>query len=383
MAGYGNRLATLGVALLLQGEPSLAGEQPALTFTNPLYRGADPWIAQRDGHYYLSQSGPGQSIIIWKSSSLTQRGQGNIVWQAPRWGWNCAQIWAPELHYLNGRWYIYYAASTGDNADHRMGVLESRTDDPQGPYLDRGMLYTGDDIAGRKNNRWAIDGTVLQIHSKLYFIWSGWEDQRDIQSLYIARMENPWTIASNRVKLCANDTYTWERVSESPRQRGLHEGPAALRRNGKIYLTYSCSGSWQASYKLGLLVADENADPMDPASWTKLPRPVFAPTADVFGVGHCSFVTSPDGKEDWIVYHAKTEKREGWRREVRMQPFIWQADGLPEFGTPIPSGQPLPLPSGQGAKAPEHRPPASQPAASRLNAPPNDGDAPFPTALAS
>lgn len=318
------------------------------TFVNPLYPGADPWIARKDGFYYLVHSTGGSSIAVWKSDRLTNRGQRAVVWRAPRFAWNSTMVWAPELHYLRGKWYIYYAAAArSDNATHRMGVLEAETDDPQGPYKDRGMLYTGDDIEHRRNNRWAIDGTVLEVNNRLYFLWSGWEDHRDLQYLYIARMENPWTIASDRVKLCPNDTHLWERVSESRSQRGLHEGPVALVRNGKIFLTYSCSGSWETTYKLGMLHADEKSDPMDPRSWTKLPDPVFQSTRDVFGVGHCCFTRSPDDSEDWMLYHAKNSRADGWSRTVRMQKFTWKPDGFPDFGQPVQTGQELTAPSGE------------------------------------
>lgn len=317
------------------------------TFTNPLYKGADPWVVRRDGAYYLCQAGPGGRLEVWKSPTLTHRGERRVVWTPPRTGWNRAQVWAPELHFLNGRWYVYYAASDGRNANHRMGVLEAMTDDPQGPYTDRGLLYTGDDPAGQTRNRWAIDGTVLDLRGRLYFIWSGWEDHRDVQRLYIARMSGPRTVTGNRVQICPNNCYSWEHVGERRWERGLHEGPQVLVRNGKVFLVYSCSGSWQPTYKLGMLWMDERADPMAPGSWTKHDRPVFESTREVFGVGHCCFTQSPDGTEDWILYHSKRFRWDCWDRVVRAQPFTWGADGLPRFGKPLPSTAPVGLPSGE------------------------------------
>jgi GH43 family beta-xylosidase len=81
-------------------------------------------------------------------------------------------------------------------------------------------------------------------------------------------------------------------------------------------------------------------------SWIKKPGPVFSRPADVFGPGHCSFVKSPDGREDWIIYHAAKYSGAGWKRNVRAQQFTWNADGSPEFGTPVSTGIPLPTPSG-------------------------------------
>ena len=328
------------------------GEAPATTptFTNPLYAGADPWVVLHDGWYYLCQTGPAGRLEVWRSRTLTHRGERRVVWTPPRAGWNRAQVWAPELHFVRGRWYIYYAASDGRNANHRMGVLAAATDDPQGPYVDRGMLYTGDhDPAERRDNRWAIDGTVLDLRGRLYFIWSGWPDHRDVQHLYVAPMSDPCTISGPRVRLCANDCHPWEHVGERRTQRGLHEGPQVLVRNGKVFLVYSCSGSWQPTYKLGMLHMDVGADPLDSHSWRKLDRPVFDSTREVFGVGHCCFTTSPDGTEDWIVYHSKRFRWDCWDRVVRAQRFTWGADGFPQFGSPDASRRPMPVPSGDPA----------------------------------
>ncbi len=264
------------------------------TFVNPIYEGADPFVCKHtDGFYYFCQSEGDKGIAIWKSDKLTDKGVKRIVWRAPQTGWNTSEVWAPEIHYLQGRWYIYYAADAGKNADHRTGVLQSRTQDPQGDYIDKGFLYTGDQIETRQNNRWAIDATPLEMSGKLYLIWSGWHTVNDIQSLYIAEMANPWTIKSNRVKITENNTCDWEKVSENPNQKGLNEGPQILKHQGKVYVIYSCSGSWEPTYKLGQLAIDDHADPMQPRNWTKKPVPVFTGTDTVHGVGHASFTTSP------------------------------------------------------------------------------------------
>jgi len=334
----------------LGGRVSDDRRHPAATFTNPLFPGADPNVVRHVGSYYACQAGPGGRIEVYRSASPVDRGEPAVVWTPPRHGWNRAQVWAPELHRLQGRWYIYYAASDGHNATHRAGVLAATSDDPQGPYRDVGPLYTGDDFARRSNNRWAIDGTAFELENQLYFIWSGWEDERDVQHLYIAPMSDPLTISGNRVRICPNNCHAWERVGERHHERGLHEGPQILRRNGLVFLAFSCSGSWQPTYKLGLLWMNESADPLAPGVWTKLSRPAFESTPDVFGVGHCCFTRSPDDTEDWLLYHAKRHRRDGWQREIRAQPFTWRPDGFPDFGRPVASGVALPRPSTAAAR---------------------------------
>lgn len=323
------------------------------TFVNPIYEGADPFVYKHtDGLYYFCQSEGDKGIAVWKSDKLTDKGVKKIVWLTPETGWNTDEVWAPEIHHLNGKWYIYYAADSGRNADHRTGVLESVTADAQGAYVDKGMLYTGDHIDTGRDNRWAIDATPLEMNGNLYLIWSGWETTRDEQWLYIAQMQNPWTIQTNRVKLADNDDFIWERVSEKPNERGLNEGPQILKHNGKVYVIYSCSGSWEPTYKLGQLSIDEAADPMNPQNWTKKPEPVFTGTPTVHGVGHACMTTSPDGTENWIVYHSKISTQSGWQRNVRIQPFTFHPDGSPNFGPALDAGVPLKKPSGERTAAP-------------------------------
>ena len=319
------------------------------TFVNSIYEGADPFVYKHtDGYYYFCQSEGDRGIAIWKSDKLTDKGVKRLVWKAPDSGWNSQEVWAPEIHYLQGKWYIYYAADSGNNRDHRTGVLQSKTQDAQGEYNDMGMVYTGDEYETKSNSRWAIDATPLEMNNKLYLIWSGWNgSDDDIQSLFIAEMTNPWTVKSNRVKIAANNTYDWEKVSNNPNGKGLNEGAEVLKSGDKVYVIYSCSGSWEPTYKLGQLSIETGKDPMNPKNWIKKNTPVCTGTDQVLGVGHCSFTKSPDNTEDWMVYHSKIGRSGGWQRNVRIEKFGWNADGSPKFETPTPAGTVLKRPSGE------------------------------------
>ena len=324
--------------------PPVAG----CTFSNPIDYGADPWVIRHDGSYYTVESANG-GIWVYRSSSLTQPKQNGVrVWTPPDTGWNRTNVWAPELHFINGKWYIYYAAGRSGPpfTEQRAGVLESATADPQGAYADRGMLYTGDSVATGAHNVWAIDLTVHEINGALYAVWSGWLDNattdRTPQHLYMARMSNPWTIATNRVHISA-PTADWERGTELD----LQEGPEFLENAGQLFIIYSTRESWLPAYKLGQLrLRAPLTDPMNPDSVVKT-GPVVTGTADVYGVGHASFTVSPDGSENWIVYHSKLDPAPGWNRVIRTQKFGWNADGSPNFGTPTPPGAMLKMPSGQ------------------------------------
>lgn len=319
------------------------------TFTNPVMRGADPWVIRKGGLYYFIES-RGDGIYVSKSTRLTEPANWKQVWIPPEEGWNQASIWAPELHYINGKWYIYYAAGKTSGPPYtsqRSGVLESVSQDPQGDYIDKGMIYTGDDIKGEANNIWAIDLTVLRLRNKLYAIWSGKEENKPTteapQKLYIAEMKNPWTIGSRRVKISEPDQ-EWE-VGIN---HDINEGPEVLRHNQDIFIIYSARESWLKYYRLGMLkLKSSNADPLDPNNWNKS-GPVFQSRDRAFGPGHASFTLSPDKTQYWIVYHAKRDTTPGWgNRYVNMKPFKWNEDGTPNFGKPVSPGKEMLLPSGE------------------------------------
>jgi len=326
---------------------SQPADQAKAFFTNPICEHADPWIIRDHGRYLASFSEGNRGICIHASERLTALGPKHTVWTAPATGPVSREVWAPELHVLDGRWYIYFAASDGQNKNHRAWALRSSSENPLGSYSLHGPLYTGDDPGMSVSNRWAIDMTILELGARRYAVWSGWVDDRDVQYLFIAPMKDPLTLAAPRIRLCANDDFPWERVSGPRPGRGLNEGPEVLQHGARTFLIYSCSGSWQPSYKLGLLELKPGGDPLRPEDWTKYPEPVFQSSALTFGVGHNSFVKSPDGTEDWLVYHAKYERREGSRRMVFAQRFEWDASGFPLFGEPVAPGQPLPLPAGE------------------------------------
>ncbi|MDB6108400.1 MAG: Alpha-N-arabinofuranosidase [Pedosphaera sp.] len=280
-----------------------------------------------EGFYYYCESKNHQrNIMIRKSRTIAGVGQDPAVcvWSAPAAGRNANAIWAPELHRLGNRWFIYYAADDGRNKNHRMWVLESQGDDPLGKYHCRGEIQTGG---------WSIDGTVFtQADGRMFFIWSGWPGRRNgQQNLYIAPMQDPLTLAGPRMLLCTPDR-PWER-SAMP----ICEGPQVLQRNGNLFIVYSASGSWTPDYCLGLL-HNPTGDVMNPAAWQKH-GPVFQKTEHVWGVGHCSFVKSLCQTEDWIIYHSKSALQHGWKdRDVHAKRFTWTPEGLPDFGTPPPRG---------------------------------------------
>lgn len=350
-----NRLVLLGLILFLGSTRAVrdaAAEEAAARedqFVNPIGEGADPWVIRDPNadRYLWCFSAGNRGIAIHTSDRLTSMGQKHIVWRAPESGPVSREVWAPELHFLDDRWHVYFAASDGRNENHLAYVLRSESTDPLGPYELHGPLATGEGADGRSPNIWAIDMTVLEHRGQRYAIWSGWDAPgTDRQFLYIAPMKSPVELAGPRVRLCANDDFAWERTELGEDGRGLNEAPQVLKTTDRTLVVYSCGASWLPTYKLGGLEL-RGSDPLDPAAWHKFDRPLFESTEETYGVGHSCFVRSIDGREWWHVYHAKRDRRPGWRRAVFVQPMRIDEEGMPRFGRPIAAGVPLERPSGE------------------------------------
>lgn len=296
----------------------------------------DPWVIRVGTYYYYCGSDGGR---LWITRSATLQNileqTKTYIFTPPAGTMYSSDLWAPELHYRGGRWYVYFAADNGSNENHRMFVLEggSNAANPlDGTYSFKARLSATTD-------RWAIDGSPFDYNGQQYFVWSGWEGTSNVsQLLYIAPMSNPYTISGERIEISRPD-YAWEKVGNPT----VNEGPEVLVSGNTVNIIYAASGSWTNDYCLGRISAS-NGNLLSKASWTKAASPVFSKFGNVYGPGHASFVKSPDNIQWWIVYHAANADGSGWDRRIMTQQFSWDGD-IPYFGFPIEKGIPIPAPS--------------------------------------
>lgn len=375
------------------------------TITNGTMVAPDPWVVKKDNYYYFCYSG-GDGVCVASADSLDKvANNGNKVYTAPAGTMYSAEYWAPELHYINGEWYIYVAADDGNNNNHRMYVLKGTSQDPTQPFVMVGKITDS-------TNKWAIDGTILQTDDgRLYFVWSGWPgDTNYVQNIYIAQMSSPTQISSNRV-LLSTPSYSWETVDYPD----VNEGPAVITHSGRwgkvnyngtvgwinldytdavsgvtdrsnytvntqyrvtadglnirashdagstllatmpkdtvvttieisktYHIVYSASGSWTDDYCMGVLTL-RDGNFLNASSWSKASTPLISKASGAYGPGHCSFTKSYDDTEDWIVYHATAVSGSGWdNRTVRFQKVGWNGD-FPVLASPSPAGSSVQL----------------------------------------
>lgn len=329
-------------ALLLLAVCFSAAASP--DFANPLVpRRADPQVTlDADGYYYFTATVPEYDRIeLRRARDLDGLGkaEAKTVWRKHLDGPMSANIWAPELHRIEGRWYLYFTAGRADAPfDVRLYVLENAAANPmEGKWVERGQLRTGWES-------FALDATTFASKGQRYLAWAQRPPgaARHMSAVYIARMDTPLSIAGRAALLTAPE-YAWEKAGFD-----VNEAPAVLLKHGRVFMTYSASAT-DANYALGMLVAQDGADLLDPASWTKSRAPVFASSAanGQYGPGHNSFTTTPDGRTDILVYHARNyrdivgDPLRDPNRAVRAQPISWRQDGMPDFGVPVADHGPV------------------------------------------
>ena len=298
---------------------------------------ADPYVYKHtDGTYYFTASLPDyDGIALRKADQLfdLKDAPEKIIWKKHDKGIMSFHVWAPELHFIFGKWYIYFAAGDVDDIwAIRPYVLECKGDDPfNDEWIEKGMMQCSDEDPF-SFRAFSLDATVLENHGEYYFIWAEKVGVgKQISNLYIARMESATKLSTVQVLLTTPD-YDWERVGF-----WVNEGPAFIKHDGKIYMTYSASETGVA-YCIGMLSADENDDLLDPKSWTKRRMPVLKTSEElkIYGPGHNSFTVNDEG-EPVMIYHARTEAEivgnplYNPNRHAMVMKVKWNESGEPEF----------------------------------------------------
>lgn len=319
------RISAIAALLLCTG--TCIGQNTPLT--NPIVDAPDPFVTRYAGQYLLLAT-RGKDIKIWASKDIASLGEHpHVVWTPPD---DMAQMWSPTLWKMNGSWWIYFTAKYPDKK-HAIYVLQSNSSNPLGAYTFRGELPLGNE---------AIDPSILTVKHTNYLMYVAVEPHK-WNAVWITPLPDPLRPSGPGNILIFPDQ-PWERGAPTTHNYPVAEGPTALYHHGRTFIVYSGSDTGTYVYCLGLFTYSGHGDPTLSANWRKT-GPVFSFSAanHVFGPGRGTFTTSPDGKQDWLLYHAKDSQDYTYaHRTTRAQPFTWNPDGTPDFGVPVPLG---PLPS--------------------------------------
>jgi len=299
-------------------------------FDNPIAeKRADPWVHKADdGTYYFIATAPEYDrIIMRKASSINglKNATEKVIWWKHASGEMSAHIWAPELHRIDGKWYIYFAAGEADDVwKIRIFALSNASDDPmEGEWTEEGRIVT-------QTSSFSLDATTFEHNGKRYLIWA--QTKGDGTGLFLCEMATPTTLTGPEVVITVPDL-SWERIGHN-----VNEGAAVIKRNGKLFVAYSASAT-DFNYCMGLMWIDENADLLNVSNWHKSQTPVFYTNESVkrFGPGHNSFTVAEDGKTDILIYHCRDYKEINGEplndpnRATRARVLHWTEDGFPDF----------------------------------------------------
>lgn len=327
------KLLRIFIVLIMAIVYPLQSHSQTFEFDNPIAeQRADPWVYKTDdGVYYLIATVPEYDrIVIRKASSINglKEAKEKEVWHKHETGVMGHHIWAPELHKIDGVWYIYFAAGEAENIwNIRMWVLSNPSEDPmQGEWTEEGQIKT-------QRESFSLDATTFVHKEKRYLIWAqNVKGGNHGTALVLSEMKNPTTLTGPEVILTEPE-FSWEKMKYN-----VNEGPAVIKKNGKIFVTYSASAT-NHNYCMGLLWIDADADLLDASNWHKSPGPVFYTNEDLkrYGPGHNSFTIAEDGKTTVMIYHARDYKEiqghelSDKNRATRARVVEWTEKGYPDF----------------------------------------------------
>ena len=269
------------------------------------YNRADPCICKWNGSYYFiatNDADGNHTLYIREAKSIPELVEApeRLLLDSETYPGIGGLLWAPEFHEINGRLYIFHGATPGEffwEESHMMELREGGDpacrEDWSAPK--RVMKKDGSDIceAGKEIT---LDMTCFQWEGDFYAVWSQRQFlPKDLGAwLYIAKLnpKEPWKLDTEPVVL-SKPEYGW-----ANNHTFVDEGPFALIRGDKLYLTFS-SAAVDTSYVVGLLTIEKGKDLLDANNWSKKNYPLLTSRSveGEFGTGHNAYVIDDDGTD--------------------------------------------------------------------------------------
>ncbi|RIX46560.1 glycosyl hydrolase [Paenibacillus nanensis] len=272
---------------------------------------ADPCIAKWNGRYYFiatNDADGNRSLSIRSAESIPDLVTAEEIRLLDTDSYDILKnfLWAPEFHEIDGQLYLFFAGSTGEFIHIQSHVMRLKKggDPVVAADWETPVRVVRQDGSPLFEHGITLDMTILQWNGRVYALWAQRQlIPHDLGSwIYIAEVDGgkPWRLKSEPVWISRPD-YGW-----TNNRTFVEEGPFALITDRKIFVTFAAA-MVDATYCVGLLSAEPDADLLDPASWTKGNYPLLTSrhVPGEYGPGHNSYVTDDDGVI-WNVYHARS-----------------------------------------------------------------------------
>lgn len=287
--------------------------------TNP----RDPYVIYHEGKYYTLISFE-DKLYLKITNTLDEILDAEMKLVFTPTNEESKSVWAPELHIIDGKPYIYVTMAKIFGEPQHMFVLTTKSGKIDDEYHIISYIKHNDDA-------WAIDGTILRKDNELYYIYSafGVYDEKVYQALYIAKMKNPYTLDGD-AHLLSKAQYDWELHGCNGADRPyVNEGPFVVYNNNNIYVVYSASGCWTDHYCLALLKYN-GGDILDRKNWIKYENPFLDNSCGYIAPGHASFIQNDPSGIEYCAFHAYENDSSKGEKYVHsyIYPIKWENDSI-------------------------------------------------------
>ena len=246
----------------------------------------DPFILLHDGVYYAYGTASPNGIEVYTSNDLLtwQTAPDNRLALHKDDVWATRNFWAPEVNYINGKFYMYFS---GDSH-----ICVATSDSPLGPFRQEVKAPMIEDEKCIDNSLFIDeDGTPYLFFDRF----------NDGLNIWVAELKDNLTdLKMETMRKCINVSQAWEEVW--PR---VNEGAFVVKHNGVYYMTYSANSYESPFYGIGVATATNIYGP-----WTKYDKnPIYQNVGNLVGIGHSAMFTDKDGKLRIVFHSHNTQTR--------------------------------------------------------------------------